>query len=99
MCYQVLRKLAPKTSTPIVTAKNPDTHIACWSAEEELKVRARALADIFNGDLIPMNEAGGPQSASAETDLECIPPITMSGVRGAFAQLPNHKTGPVLEEP
>eukprot|EP00959_Pyramimonas_sp_CCMP1952_P229259 4793507-Pyramimonas_sp.AAC.1 len=98
VCFQVLRKLAPRPAAPTVTVRNPATGNLCWSAEEEQEVRARALADIFQGALIAMDEPGGPQVTNDAVDDSRISPFTVAEVRKAFERLPNHKAGPVLKE-
>ena len=59
-CYAILRRFVPKVSAPMVAVLNPTTNLVCFDAVEEMQVRADALQDIFQAELIEMSSPGGP---------------------------------------
>eukprot|EP00959_Pyramimonas_sp_CCMP1952_P378355 7925794-Pyramimonas_sp.AAC.1 len=96
--HAVVRRLAPKPVAPVVTVTNAATGGACQDAEEEVKVRARALSTIFDGTIIGMNSLGGPPGLLPRDDAR-TGAYDVDDITKAIRNMPNYKSAPVLKMP
>ncbi|CAK0876112.1 unnamed protein product, partial [Prorocentrum cordatum] len=94
--HGVVRRLAPKPTAPVITVTSPTTATACMDAEEETRVRTKALCDIFDGILINMDKPGGPPGILPRDDTR-IGSYTIDDFAKAIAKMPNYKSAPVLK--